>query len=81
WSALHAEQVYRADSLGILQTGARWLSMLSLGWLIARWRRARPRSLLDNSPLHDLLGRLMDTRRIDYALRHGHLHALAVTAS
>ncbi|MCV6037952.1 patatin-like phospholipase family protein, partial [Escherichia coli] len=55
--------------------------MLSLGWLIARWRRARPRSLLDNSPLHDLLGRLMDTRRIDYALRHGHLHALAVTAS
>lgn len=81
WSSLHADRVYRADSLGIMQTGARWLSMLSIGWLIARWRRARPRSLLDNSPLHELLGQLMDTRRIDYALRQGHLHALAVTAS
>lgn len=81
WSSLHADSVYRADSLGMVSTGARWLSMLSLGWLIARWRRARPRSLLDNGPLHGLLGQLMDTRRIDLALRHGHLHSLAVTAS
>jgi NTE family protein len=43
-----AEQVYRADSLGVIRSGAQWLTMLSLGWAIARWRKARPRSLLDN---------------------------------
>ena len=29
--------------------------MMSIGWVIARWRRARPRSLLDNKPLEALL--------------------------
>ena len=52
-----AEQVYRADSLGVIRTGARWLTMMSIGWVIARWRRARPRSLLDNTPLETLLER------------------------
>jgi NTE family protein len=45
WSHFHAEQVYRADSLGVIRTGARWLTMLSIGWVLAKWRRARPRSL------------------------------------
>src|SRR5262245_19764003 len=81
WSTLHAEQVYRADSLGVMRSGARWLSMLSLGWMIARWTRSRPRSLLDNEPLAELLASMMDLRRIDYVMRHGHLSALAVTAS
>ena len=31
--------------------------MMSIGWAIARWRRARPRSLLDNTPLERLLER------------------------
>src|SRR5689334_22149892 len=51
WEHFHADQVYRADSIGVIRTGARWLTMMSIGWLIARWRRARPRSLLDNAPL------------------------------
>ena len=54
-----AEQVYRADSFGVIRTGARWLTMLSIGWAIARWRRARPRSLLDNTPLDELLQRMV----------------------
>jgi NTE family protein len=81
WSTLHAERVYRADSLGVMRSGARWLSMLSLGWMIARWSRSHPRSLLDNAPLVELLASMMDLRRIDYVMRHGHLNALAVTAS
>ena len=44
WQNIHAEQVYRADSLGVIRTGARWLTMMSIGWVIARWRQARPRS-------------------------------------
>jgi NTE family protein len=81
WQGFRAEQVYRTDSIGIVRSGARWLTMLSLGWVIARWRRARPRSLLDNQPLEGLLQRLVDTRRIDAMLEAGHLQALAVTAS
>lgn len=81
WEGFHAEQVYRADSLGVIRTGARWLSMLSLGWVIARWSRAKPRSLLDNAPLSDLLAQLLEMRRVDYVMRQGHLRALAVTAS
>jgi NTE family protein len=81
WQAFRAEQVYRTDSFGVVRSGARWLTMLSVGWVIARWRRARPRSLLDNTPLAGLLHRLVDTRRIDEMLGAGHLQALAVTAS
>lgn len=81
WEGFHAEQVYRSDSIGVIRTGARWLTMFSLGWAIARWRRARPRSLLDNSPLESLLGRLVQTERIEEVMRTGHLQALAVTAS
>lgn len=81
WENFHAEQVYRADSLGVIRTGARWLTMMSIGWVIARWRRARPRSLLDNSPLEALLNRLVDVNRLHAVMRAGHLHGLAVTAS
>ncbi len=55
--------------------------MLSIGWVIARWRRARPRSLLDNAPLEGLLTRLVDTERLPTMMQQGHLQALAITAS
>jgi NTE family protein len=81
WRDFHAQQVYRADSLSVLRSGARWLSLLSLGWALARWRRMRPRSLLDNSPLEKLLVRLVPLVRLPRLLKKGHLTALAVTAS
>jgi NTE family protein len=81
WENFHAEQVYRSDSLGVIRTGARWLTMMSIGWVIARWRRARPRSLLDNKPLETLLDRLVSPARLQEMMAQGHLRALAVTAS
>jgi NTE family protein len=81
WRHFHAEQVYRSDSFGVIRTGARWLTMMSMGWMIARWRRARPRSLLDNSPLDLLLAKLIDTARLKQVMKDGHVQALAVTAS
>ena len=81
WENFQAEQIYRADSLGVIRTGARWLTLFSLGWLIARWRRARPRSLLDNAPTADLLQRMVGSASIKQAMRDGHLRAVAVTAS
>ena len=81
WSEFRAEQVYRTDSIGVIRTGARWLTMMSIGWVIARWRKARPRSLLDNTPLEQLLTRLVSTARLQQVMKAGHLHALAITAS
>jgi NTE family protein len=81
WENFSAEQVYRADAIGIIRTGARWLTMLSIGWAIARWRRARPRSLLDNAPLGELLKRMVRLERLQPMMEQGHLQALAITAS
>ncbi|TAK90290.1 MAG: patatin-like phospholipase family protein [Burkholderiaceae bacterium] len=77
WENFTAEQVYRADSLGVIRTGAKWLTALTFGWLLRR----RPTSLLDNTPLVGLLHRMLDLPRLDDNLRYGHLKALAVTAS
>lgn len=81
WENMRADDVYRTDSLGVARSGARWLSALSLGWMLSKWVRARPRSLLDNSPLEHLLRRMIDPKRILHVLQNKHLHALAVTAS
>ncbi|MCW5297972.1 patatin-like phospholipase family protein [Herbaspirillum lusitanum] len=81
WSNFKVEQVYRADSLGVIRSGARWLSLFSFGWLLRKWRANPPNSLLDNTPLVTMLHRLLDLPRLDDALASGNLHALAVTAS
>ncbi|MET0382807.1 MAG: patatin-like phospholipase family protein [Burkholderiaceae bacterium] len=81
WENMHVEQVYRTDSFGIIRTGARWLTMMSVGWAIARLRRLRPRSLLDNRPLHGLLEQMIDLQRIERLIAEGHFDALAVSAS
>jgi NTE family protein len=41
----------------------------------------RPRSLLDNTPLAELLTRLVPLERLPHLIRKGHMRALAVTAS
>ena len=81
WENFRAEQVYRADSLGVLRSGARWLSLLSFGWLLRKWRANPPNALLDNTPLNTLLNRMLNFPRLDAALLDGKLHALAITAS
>jgi len=81
WEQITAEQVYRADSLGVLRSGAKWLSLLSFGWLVRKWKANPPNSLLDNTPLVTLLNRMLNFPRLDAALIDGALHALAVTAS
>jgi NTE family protein len=81
WQHLTAEQVYRADSLGMLRSGVKWLSLLSFGWLLRKWLPSPPNALLDNTPLVTLLNRMLNFPRLDAALSTGALHALAVTAS
>ena len=81
WRNIHVEQVYAADSLGVIRTGARWMTMMSLGWALARWRRSKPRSLLDNEPLSHLLQRWIRFDRLEAMLDSEHLEALAISGS
>ncbi len=81
WDGIAVDQVYRADSLGVLRSGARWLSLLSFGWLLRSWKANPPNALLDNTPLVTLLNRMLNFPRLDKALADGALHAIAVTAS
>ncbi len=80
WRHFRVEQVYRSDVLGMIRSGARWLSLLSLGWLLAQ-KKLRPKSLLNNDPLSELLTQHIDFQRVPQLLEQGHLRALAITAS
>ena len=81
WENFRAEQVYRSDVIGMIRTGARWLTLMSIGWMVRRSMRMRPKSLLDNAPLRDLLMRMVELERLQRGLENGHLRALAVGAS
>ena len=59
WGGFRVDQVYRSNLAQMVTSGARWVSLVSLGWLFAQ-RRLRPRSLLDNQPLAELLRRQVD---------------------
>lgn len=80
WANFHVEQVYDTGVFGMLKSGARWLSLLSLGWLL-RQKRMRPKSLLNNDPLRELLNERVRFGRLPQLLQGGHLQALAITAS
>jgi NTE family protein len=77
WGELHASDIYRADPLGVLASGGRWLAALTFGWLFG----AGPRALFDNQPLDDLLTKHFDFVRLEHAIASHALHALSVTCS
>ncbi|HEY9319282.1 MULTISPECIES: patatin-like phospholipase family protein [Achromobacter] len=81
WSSLNTDMIYRADAPGLIRTGVRWLGLLALGWMYSGLTRKRPQSLLDNSPMEALLGRVLDFRNLQANLEQGSLSALAITAS
>ncbi|MCX8521007.1 MAG: patatin-like phospholipase family protein, partial [Rhodoferax sp.] len=37
WRNFRAEQVYRADHLSMMRSGATWLTLFSAGWMLAKW--------------------------------------------
>ncbi|KNE25785.1 Patatin [Achromobacter spanius] len=81
WSSLNTDMIYRADAPGLIRTGVRWLGLLSLGWMYSGLTRKRPQSLLDNSPMEALLGRVLNFDHLRANLEGGALSALAITAS
>lgn len=81
WRNIHVNDVYRSDVLAMLGGGARWMSALGLGWMLRRSLRIKPRALLDNLPLSQLLAKSVDCARVGRMIDGGQLRALAVCAS
>ncbi len=77
WANFHANQVYRTDGWSMLKSSLRWLTAIVFGGLGVR----NPHSLLDNSPLRELLERNVRFAAIARAIDQGQLDAIAVTAS
>lgn len=76
WGNFRCHDVYKTDHLTMLKSSLRWLGAIVTGGLINM-----PSSLLDNSPLRALLSRNVRFPRIQNALDHGWLDAIAVTAA
>jgi len=75
WENFHVRHVYRSDPIGVARVGARWLAAMML------ISRTSPVSLLDNSPLAEMLARTLDFGRIQENIDNGHLYAVSITCS
>jgi NTE family protein len=75
WEHFHVHHVYRSDPLGVARVGARWLAAMTL------LSRTSPISLLDNTPLAEMLSRSLDFGRIQENIDNGYLYAVSITCS
>jgi NTE family protein len=77
WSHFSCDQIYRTDFSGISS------SLLRLGrtLLVGRSYRNDPVSLLDNSPLRELLNEVIHFASIQKAIDNQALHAVAINCS
>jgi NTE family protein len=76
WANFHVNQVFRSDAMAMLQAGARWMGSLFTGGAIGP-----PKSLLDNSPLRQLLSQVTDFDAVRVNVARGDLRALALCAT
>ena len=77
WGHFRCHQVYRTDHLTMLKSSLHWMAALVFGgWLVGM-----PRSLLDNTPLRNLLSRNVHFPRSEDAIANGNLDSIAITAA
>lgn len=76
WRQLDAEKVYRTDFVGV---GKNLLNIL-LSLFHSGYAIGRPKALLDNTPLRDLLDNYIRFRHIKEAIASGELEAVSITA-
>ncbi len=77
WRNIHCDAVYRTDARCVFKTMARVVGSLLFG----RLGLAPPRSLLDNTPLQELLERELKLSQIQEAIDGGFLTGISITAS
>ena len=77
WANFRSSQVFHVNTSHMLRAGAHWVLALMSGGLVL----APPRSMLDNTPLRELLGRHVDCAGIRRSIERGHLRAFALCAT
>ena len=77
WANFHSAQVFHVDPAHMLRAGLHWVLALVSGGLVL----APPKSMLDNSPLRQLLGVHVDCAGIKRSIARGHLHAIALCST
>ncbi len=77
WGNFRSEQVFHVDPVHMLRAGFHWVLALVSGGLVL----SPPKSLLDNTPLRQLLGIHVDCAGIRRSIARGHLHALALCST
>jgi NTE family protein len=77
WANFRAEQVFRVDPIHMLRSGTHWvLSLVTGGFVLSP-----PKSMLDNTPLRQMLEKRVDWSGIRKSIDRGHLRALALCAT
>lgn len=79
WRNFHAYQIYRTDVVGVFNNSMLWLAGVVFNMIgINKLSKV---SLLDNSPLTELLEEMLPCEKIQDSIDAGFLHALSITAS
>jgi NTE family protein len=77
WANFRASQVFLVDALHMMRAGLHWILSLTTGGLLL----SPPKSMLDNSPLRELLAQHIEWPRIRTSIERGHLRAIALCAT
>ncbi len=77
WANFRSSQVFHVHAPHMLRAGAHWALALISGGLVL----SPPKSILDNSPLRELLGVHVDCAGIRRSIERGHLRACALCAT
>ena len=77
WANFRTEQVFYVDGPHMVRGGLHWTLALLSGGLVL----SPPKSVLDTSPLRELLGREVDISGIRRSIERGHLRACALCAT
>jgi NTE family protein len=77
WENFHVDKVFRTDAWTAVKSGFLWVVTLGTAGLV----KGQPTSVLDNSPLREMLERHIRFARIQQAIDSGVLRSVSVTAS
>jgi len=77
WANFRSRQVFHVDAPHMLRAGAHWVLALVSGGLVL----SPPKSMLDNTPLRQLLAVHVDCSGIRRSIARGHLRAFALCST
>ena len=78
WSSLRPSDVFHCDVFSQARNSLTWIMDLSFGAVLGG---GNARSLLDATPLRHFLSTHLNCDRIQSNIKHGHLYALAISAT